>query len=47
MRIINKYIAGLFKTIRTTEFRIRIAVATVFIVIGVYYIVIIYASGIF
>jgi hypothetical protein len=27
MRIMNKYIAGLFKNIRTTEFRIWIAVA--------------------
>jgi hypothetical protein len=27
MRIMNKYIAGLFKNIRTAEFRIRIAVA--------------------
>jgi len=26
MRIMNKYIAGLFKNIRTAEFRIRIAV---------------------
>jgi len=43
----NKYIAGLFKNIRTTKFRIRIAVAATGIKDGVYEIVILDSNGLF
>ena len=47
MRIMNKYIAGLFKNIRTTEFRIRIGLLRQVSEAGMYEIVILYSKGMF
>ncbi len=47
MKIINKYLVGLFNNIRTAEFRKRIAVAAQVSKVGVFEIVILYGTGMF